>query len=138
MRALRTILVALVAAAALSLAVTLAVAAPGAVAPDHSAAAGVYCPADEFESREQAVDRLKARVASTTKANQRFRSAQLKVRKAYLQQLKRNPGVTAKKRTQLYNAFVKKQDDAYNARVRSLNALRTQLARAEAALGRCD
>jgi len=133
------LLVALLAAAAtLSLAVTLAVAAPGALSPTRAASAAEYCPPGELQSRQAAVDSLTTRVQNAAAANAKLRANQLKARKNKLAALKRNKKLKPAKRTALYKAYVKKQNAAYKRRVQALNALRTQLQQAQAQLDRCD
>lgn len=135
---MRLLVALLAAAAALSLAVTLALAAPGALSPTRAASAAEYCPPGELQSRQAAVDSLTTRVQNTAAANARFRANQLKARKKYLAALKKNKKLTPAKRTALYKAYVRKQDAAYKRRVQTLNALRTQLRQAQAQLDRCD
>ena len=138
MRALRTTFVVLVAGAALSLAVAVALAAPAALSPARSAAAGAYCAPGVKQGRQQAVNALNREVRATAAANKRFRAAQLKARKAYRAQLNRNKRLNVNQRGALFRSFVAKQNRQYQWRIKALSALKRQQRAAVAALGRCD
>jgi len=124
MKGIRTTVVLLVAAAALSLAVTLAVAAPSALSPTRSAATAEYCPAGGLDARQAAVDRAETRLAKAQATLVKFRAKQLKARAKVK---------NAKARAKLAKA----QDKAYALKVRNLKAFKKQLQAAEAKLARC-
>jgi small-conductance mechanosensitive channel len=125
MKGLRSIVVLLVAAAALSLAVTLALAAPTALSPTRSAAAAQYCPPGLLSAREKAADRAEARLSKAEARLAKFRAQQLKIR-AKAKSAKTLAGVT------------KAQEKAYAMKVRNLRAFQKQLAAAQAKLARCS
>ena len=124
MKGLRSIVVLLVAAAALSLAVTLALAAPTALSPTRSAAAAEYCPPGLLDAREAAVDRAEARLSKAEARLAKFRTQQLKTRAA--------------KSGKTLAAVTKAQDKAYALKVRNLRAFQKQLTAAQAKLARCS
>jgi exonuclease VII large subunit len=124
MKGIRATVVLLVAAVALSLAVTLAVAAPSALSPTRSAAAAEYCPPGELDARQDAVDRAQARVDKAKATLAKYRAKQLKLRAKVK---------NAKARAKLAKA----QNKAYALKVRNLKAFKKQLQAAEAKLSRC-
>jgi hypothetical protein len=124
MKGLRSIVVLLVATAALSLAVTLALAAPSALSPARSAAAAQYCPPGLLDARQKAVDRAEARLSKAEARLAKFRTQQLKTR--------------ATKSGKTLAAVTKAQDKAYAMKVRNLRAFQKQLQAAQAKLARCS
>ncbi len=124
MKGLRSIVVLLVAAVALSLAVTLAVAAPSALSPARNAAAAQYCPPGLLDARQAAVDRAEARLDKAEARLAKFRAHQLKTR--------------ATKSGKTLAAATKAQDKAYALKVRNLRAFQKQLQAAQAKLARCS
>jgi hypothetical protein len=126
---MRILLVTLVTGVALSLAVTLAVAAPGALSPDRGAAAAEYCPPEELDARDQAVDAARAKVTKGQASLAKYRASQLKARAKYFSK-------TRNQRAR--SSYVKAQDTAYKAQVAKLNRWKADLRAAQARLGRCD
>lgn len=128
MRVTRTLIALVAAAAFLTLAATLAFAAPAALSSARSASAGQYCEPGIKQERQTNVRALSTEVAGTTKGASRFRLAQLQARKAYFKKVK-NGKLRAK--------YVKAQNVAYKARVAELTALKRDLKRAQAQLASC-
>ena len=125
MKGLRSIVVLLVAAAALSLAVTLALAAPAALSPARGAAAAQYCPPNLLDAREAAVDRAEARLAKAEARLAKFRAQQLKVRGKV-------------KSAEALARVTKAQDKAFARKTENLRPFQKQLERAQAKLARCS
>jgi hypothetical protein len=129
MRATRTLIAFVAAAAFLALAATLAVAAPAALSPARSASAAQYCEPGVKQARQSSARSLAAEVASASRQTSRFRLSQLKARKAYFKKAK-NAKLRAK--------YVKAQNAAYKARLADLAALKRDLKRAQSELASCD
>jgi hypothetical protein len=129
MRVTRTLIALVAAAAFLTLAATLAFAAPATLSPARTASAGQYCEPGVKQERQTTVKTLTAEIATANRQASRFRKAQLKARKAYFKKAK-NAKLRAK--------YVKAQNAAYKARVSDLSALKRQLKRAQAQLSSCD
>lgn len=129
MRLTRTLIALVAAAAFLTLAATLAFAAPAALSPVRSASAGEYCEPGVKQERQTTVRGLSTEVAAANRQASRFRKAQLKARKAYFKKAK-NAKLRAK--------YVKSQNAAYKARLADLASLKHDLKRAQAQLASCD
>jgi hypothetical protein len=129
MRIARTLIALVGAAAFLTLAATLAFAAPAALSPARSASAGEYCEPGVKQERQTTVRGLSTEVAATNRQASRFRKAQLKARKAYFKKAKK---------AKLRAKYVKSQNAAYKARLADLAALKRDLKRAQAQLSSCD
>jgi hypothetical protein len=128
MRVTRTLIALAAAAAFLTLAATLAFAAPAALSPARSASAGQYCEPGVKQERQTTARTLSAEVAAAQRSTARFRKAQLNARKAYFKKAK-NAKLRAK--------YVKAQNAAYKARIAELAALKRDLKRAQAQLSGC-
>ena len=124
MKGLRSLVVLLVAAAALSLAVTLALAAPAALSPARGAAAAQYCPPNLLKAREAAVKRAEARLDKAEAQLAKFRTQQLQTR--------------ATKGAKALAAVTKAQDKAFARKTVNLRPFQKQLERTQAKLARCS